>query len=111
MGEIVCRPPIGADRDAWAELFCGYVAFYKVAANEEVVARVWGKLLDPAHAPRASRPCLRPRREVFNPMLSKTDARGTILGANLCAGRLDVLPEQPPRLTAIRKRCAWRSGG
>ncbi len=49
MSQILCRPPVAADKARWAELFCGYMAFYQVPPDAAVVDRVWGWLFDPAH--------------------------------------------------------------
>ncbi|WP_119165077.1 GNAT family N-acetyltransferase [Algihabitans albus] len=49
MSEILCRPPVAADKDRWAELFRGYMTFYDVPPEEAVVERVWAWLFDPDH--------------------------------------------------------------
>lgn len=41
MTEIVIRPPVAADRDAWGRLYAGYAAFYGVAQDEPMRDRVW----------------------------------------------------------------------
>lgn len=38
-----------SDEPRWRELFHGYRDFYCLEESEEVVSRVWGWLLDPAH--------------------------------------------------------------
>jgi GNAT superfamily N-acetyltransferase len=49
MSDVTCRPPVEADKDRWAELFRGYMEFYKVPPDEAVVEKVWGWLFDPDH--------------------------------------------------------------
>jgi GNAT superfamily N-acetyltransferase len=49
MTNVTCRPPAPADQARWAELFRGYLDFYKAPQDEAVVARVWDWLMDPAH--------------------------------------------------------------
>jgi GNAT superfamily N-acetyltransferase len=53
MSEIVCRPPVQADKARWAELFRGYMDFYHVRRDEAVVDKVWGWLFDPEHEVKA----------------------------------------------------------
>lgn len=43
------RTPRPSDFVAWAELYAGYAAFYQVEQTEEMRARVWGWITDPAH--------------------------------------------------------------
>lgn len=43
---ISVREVADADRAAWAELFRGYRDFYRLAPDEDVIARVWGWLRD-----------------------------------------------------------------
>jgi GNAT superfamily N-acetyltransferase len=49
LSELVVRPLGGEDFVAWALLFRGYRAFYRLAPDEAVVRRVWDWILDPAH--------------------------------------------------------------
>jgi GNAT superfamily N-acetyltransferase len=42
------RTLAGQDREGWGQLYAGYAAFYRVAQTEEMRARVWGWLQDPA---------------------------------------------------------------
>ena len=49
MSAVTCRPPVAADKARWADLFRGYMAFYKVPPDEAVVEQVWAWLFDPAH--------------------------------------------------------------
>lgn len=50
--EIRIRPPVSADRDAWARLYAGYAAFYAVEQNESMRDRVWSWIHDQAHEVR-----------------------------------------------------------
>lgn len=43
------RRPEAGDYDAWARLYAGYAAFYRVEQTEEMRARVWSWLHDPGH--------------------------------------------------------------
>ena len=43
------RPPVAADRDAWASLYALYAAFYGVEQTVEQRATVWGWIHDPGH--------------------------------------------------------------
>lgn len=43
------RKAEAGDFDAWSALYVGYAAFYAVAQSEEMRARVWGWIHDPAH--------------------------------------------------------------
>jgi ribosomal protein S18 acetylase RimI-like enzyme len=44
------RPVAHGDEPRWRELYAGYAAFYKVEQTEEMAARVWSWLFDPARA-------------------------------------------------------------
>lgn len=44
---VAIRAPGADEFDAWAVLFRGYRAFYRFAADEEVVERVWEWIHDP----------------------------------------------------------------
>ncbi len=44
---VAVRAPRAQEFDAWAVLFRGYRAFYKLAADEAIVERVWGWIHDP----------------------------------------------------------------
>lgn len=46
---IRVRPLEAADEQQWRVLFRGYRDFYQLAADEDVVSRVWGWLMDPEH--------------------------------------------------------------
>jgi GNAT superfamily N-acetyltransferase len=41
-------PLTGADRDRWAELWRGYLTFYKTELPDEIYAHTWSRILDPA---------------------------------------------------------------
>ncbi|MFC5337971.1 GNAT family N-acetyltransferase [Leucobacter denitrificans] len=43
------RPIALVDEARWKELFRGYREFYRLPESEDVVARVWSWLMDPAH--------------------------------------------------------------
>lgn len=43
---ISVRDVADADRAAWSDLFRGYRDFYRLAPDEEVIARVWAWLMD-----------------------------------------------------------------
>ncbi len=43
------RPVTASDEANWKQLFRGYREFYKLPESEEVVERVWGWIIDPAH--------------------------------------------------------------
>ncbi|NEX45896.1 GNAT family N-acetyltransferase [Pseudotabrizicola algicola] len=43
------RRPEAADFEAWCALYAGYAAFYQVTQTDEMRARVWGWICDPAH--------------------------------------------------------------
>jgi GNAT superfamily N-acetyltransferase len=47
--DVAVRAVEPADREAWAPLFAAYREFYELEEEPEVVDRVWGWLLDPAH--------------------------------------------------------------
>lgn len=49
MTAVTCRPPVDTDKERWAELFRGYMDFYHVPSDDEVVERVWRWLFDPTH--------------------------------------------------------------
>lgn len=51
--DLVVRPVQSSDHDGWAALFRSYREFYRLAADDDVVARVWTWLLDPDHESRA----------------------------------------------------------
>jgi GNAT superfamily N-acetyltransferase len=36
------------DEAAWRDLWAGYLAFYEVVLSEEITARTWARILDPA---------------------------------------------------------------
>ena len=44
---LAIRAPRADEFDGWAVLFRGYRAFYKLAADEAIVERVWGWVHDP----------------------------------------------------------------
>ena len=46
---MIVRAVAAADLAAWQRLYAGYAAFYGVTQTEEMRARVWGWLMDPAH--------------------------------------------------------------
>lgn len=46
---MIIRPVAVADKPAWARLYAGYAAFYKVDQTEAMRETVWGWLMDPAH--------------------------------------------------------------
>ena len=48
-GEIVIRPVAAGDEPAWRDLYRGYAAFYEVPMTDEILSRVFGWLMDPAH--------------------------------------------------------------
>ena len=43
------RKPEAGDYAAWSALYAGYAAFYGVAQSDDMRARVWGWIHDPAH--------------------------------------------------------------
>lgn len=43
------RRPEAADFEAWARLYAGYGAFYRVDQTEAMRARVWSWVTDPSH--------------------------------------------------------------
>jgi len=43
------RRPDAEDFTAWSGLYSGYAAFYQVPQTDEMRARVWGWINDPAH--------------------------------------------------------------
>lgn len=43
------RKPHAEDFAAWAKLYAGYAAFYRVTQTDEMRARVWSWLQDPGH--------------------------------------------------------------
>ena len=43
------RRPVAGDFDAWARLYAGYAAFYRVEQTEEMRARVWSWIHEPDH--------------------------------------------------------------
>lgn len=46
---IRIEPVSPEHRPAWERLYAGYAEFYRVAQTEEMRARVWSWLMDPAH--------------------------------------------------------------
>ena len=44
---MIIRPVAVADKPAWARLYAGYAAFYKVDQTEAMRETVWGWLMDP----------------------------------------------------------------
>lgn len=46
---VTVRPVALEDRPAWAQLYAGYAAFYKVEQDDAMRARVFDWLIDPAH--------------------------------------------------------------
>ena len=46
---MIIRSVAVADKPAWARLYAGYAAFYKVDQTEAMRETVWGWLMDPAH--------------------------------------------------------------
>ncbi|WP_054007301.1 GNAT family N-acetyltransferase [Cypionkella psychrotolerans] len=46
---MIVRAVAAGDLAAWERLYAGYAAFYGVAQTEEMRARVWSWLMDPAH--------------------------------------------------------------
>ena len=49
-GPIAIRDPIAADEMPWRALWSQYNAFYRVSIPENVTARTWQRMLDPASA-------------------------------------------------------------
>lgn len=47
---VTIRAVAAADKPAWARLYAGYAAFYKVEQTEAMREVVWGWLIDPAHS-------------------------------------------------------------
>lgn len=47
---LIIRPVAPSDETAWATLYAGYAAFYKVPQDDEMRQRVFGWLMDPDHA-------------------------------------------------------------
>lgn len=43
------RPLEAADEPRWRELFTAYREFYNLEPSDDIVARVWSWLMDPAH--------------------------------------------------------------
>jgi GNAT superfamily N-acetyltransferase len=48
MAQWTIRDPAPADESAWRRLWSGYNAFYQATIPEQVTARTWQRLLDPA---------------------------------------------------------------
>ena len=46
---MIIRSVAVADKPAWARLYAGYAAFYKVDQTEAMRETVWGWLMDPGH--------------------------------------------------------------
>lgn len=46
---MIVRVVAAADFEAWAQLYAGYAAFYKVSQTPQMRETVWGWLHDPAH--------------------------------------------------------------
>jgi ribosomal protein S18 acetylase RimI-like enzyme len=46
---MIIRSVVAADKSAWARLYAGYAAFYKVDQTEQMRETVWGWLMDPTH--------------------------------------------------------------
>lgn len=46
---MIIRGPEAGDFEAWARLYAGYAAFYRVEQTEEMRARVWSWIGDPGH--------------------------------------------------------------
>lgn len=49
---MIIEAPKTADHDEWVRLYQGYAAFYGVPQTDDMRARVWGWLQDPAHPVR-----------------------------------------------------------
>jgi GNAT superfamily N-acetyltransferase len=49
MDKIIIAPPRPEDQADWRRLYEGYATFYKMPMNDEIAARVWSWLHDPAH--------------------------------------------------------------
>jgi GNAT superfamily N-acetyltransferase len=47
------RPALVTDVDQWGELYRGYREFYRLAPSDEIVARVWSWIHDPARQTNA----------------------------------------------------------
>lgn len=47
--DVLVRPISADDRDRWAVLFEAYREFYELAADSNVVDRVWSWIVDPTH--------------------------------------------------------------
>ena len=50
---LLIRPPLPEDLADWQRLYAGYAAFYGVVQTEEMRARVWAWVQDPAHPVKA----------------------------------------------------------
>lgn len=50
---MIIVPLAARHRDDWERLYAGYAAFYKVTQTAEMRERVWGWIMDPAHAVQA----------------------------------------------------------
>ena len=50
---MMIRPPAAEDFAAWTVLYAGYADFYRVTQTDEMRARVWGWIHDPAQQTRA----------------------------------------------------------
>lgn len=46
---VTVRPAQVGDGGRWGELFAAYREFYRLSADDAVVQRVWGWVLDPQH--------------------------------------------------------------
>ncbi len=54
MSEVRIRPLEAKDKQAWIELFKGYIAFYKSTVADDVIEETWRRLLSgEAHVHRA----------------------------------------------------------
>lgn len=51
MNEIAVRALEAADRDAWAELWRAYLAFYETERPQEVYDSTWSRLMTPGEDP------------------------------------------------------------
>jgi GNAT superfamily N-acetyltransferase len=49
MAEIVIRPPVAGDREAWGRLYAAYAEFYGVVQDEAMRDRVWSWTLQGEH--------------------------------------------------------------